>query len=61
MATRSHLTRFWSDETGATAVEYGIIVGVLSLALVAVFKDAQAIIYNVIVGAATKVEAATAP
>ncbi len=61
MAARSHLSRFWSDETGATAVEYGIIVGVLSLALVAVFKDAQTIIYNVIVDAATKVEAATGP
>ncbi len=52
------MSRFWSDETGATAVEYGIIVGVLSLALIAIFKDAQTIIYNVIVQAATKVEAA---
>lgn len=26
--------RFWKDETGATAVEYGIIATVLSLAII---------------------------
>ena len=28
------LRRFWIDETGATAVEYGLIIAVLSLAIV---------------------------
>lgn len=27
--------RFWSDERGATAIEYGLIVAVLSLAITA--------------------------
>ncbi len=47
------------DEAGATAVEYGILVGVLSLALVAIFGNAQAILLQVIIDAASKVEAAT--
>ncbi|QDY99838.1 Flp family type IVb pilin [Nitratireductor mangrovi] len=29
------LTRFWNDESGATVVEYGIIVVALSLVIVA--------------------------
>ncbi len=29
------LTRFWENEAGATAVEYGLIATVLSLAIVA--------------------------
>ncbi|RUU32717.1 Flp family type IVb pilin [Mesorhizobium sp. M6A.T.Ca.TU.002.02.2.1] len=29
------LQRFWEDETGATVIEYGVIVTVLSLAIVA--------------------------
>jgi pilus assembly protein Flp/PilA len=38
------LQRFWEDESGATAVEYGLIVAVLSLTIVAgVGKAADAI------------------
>lgn len=47
-----------ADQNGATAVEYGIMVGVLSLALVAVFGNAQSILLQVITDAASKVEAA---
>ncbi|MGX9180813.1 Flp family type IVb pilin [Mesorhizobium sp. BHbdii] len=28
------LQRFWEDETGATAIEYGLIVTVLSLTII---------------------------
>ncbi|WP_419694791.1 Flp family type IVb pilin [Mesorhizobium muleiense] len=38
------LQRFWEDNTGATAVEYGLIVAVLSLTIVGgVGKVADAI------------------
>jgi pilus assembly protein Flp/PilA len=30
------LTRFWRDETGATAIEYGLIAAGISLAIIAV-------------------------
>ncbi|WP_447778590.1 Flp family type IVb pilin [Variovorax boronicumulans] len=32
----SSITRFLRDEEGATAIEYGIIAGVISIAIVAV-------------------------
>ena len=31
--------RFFADETGATAIEYGLIVAVLSLAMIAGFTQ----------------------
>jgi pilus assembly protein Flp/PilA len=30
------LTKFWRDETGATAIEYGLIAAGISLAIIAV-------------------------
>ena len=30
------LTRFWRDETGATAIEYGLIAAGIALAIIAV-------------------------
>lgn len=30
---------FWNDEEGATAVEYGIIAGLMAIILVAVFAE----------------------
>lgn len=35
------LRRFWEDRTGATAIEYGLIVAVLSLAIVGGFSRAS--------------------
>lgn len=29
-----HLTRFWRDERGATAVEYGLIVAMIVIAII---------------------------
>jgi Flp pilus assembly pilin Flp len=61
MAARFDLKAFLADENGATAVEYGIMIGVLSLALVAIFKDAQAVIVNTLNNAIGKVADATGP
>ena len=58
MAARFDLKAFWADQRGATAIEYGILIAVLSLALVAVFGNAQAILIKVLTDATTKVEAA---
>ena len=33
---RKNLQAFWSDETGATAIEYGLIAAGISLAIIAV-------------------------
>lgn len=30
------INRFWNDEEGATAIEYGLIAGLISVAIVAV-------------------------
>jgi len=32
------LTKFWADETGATAIEYGLIAAGISLAIIAVIN-----------------------
>ncbi len=36
MAARSALSRFRADESGATAVEYGLLLGLLALAIVGI-------------------------
>ena len=59
MAARFDLKRFLADENGATAVEYGIMIGVLSLALVAIFRDAQTVIVNTLNNAIGKISDAT--
>jgi hypothetical protein len=42
-------------------VVYGILIGVLGLALVTIFRDAEVLLYGALIDAATKVEAATGP
>jgi len=34
----SSIARFWRDEEGATAIEYGIIAGLISIAIVTVLS-----------------------
>jgi pilus assembly protein Flp/PilA len=31
---RSFLSRFWADEAGATAIEYGLIVALIGLVII---------------------------
>ena len=33
------IKRFWNDEEGATAIEYGLIAGLISVAIVAVLAS----------------------
>lgn len=35
----SKLMAFWRDEEGATAVEYGIIAGLMAILLIAIFAN----------------------
>jgi pilus assembly protein Flp/PilA len=35
-AVKKFFARFWADETGATAIEYGLIAAGISLAIIAV-------------------------
>ena len=42
-------------------MEYGILIGVLGIALVTIFRDAEALIFGTLIDAATKMEAATGP
>lgn len=34
MAARSALTRFWRDERGATAIEVGVLVALICIAII---------------------------
>jgi len=46
---RAFLTRFFNDDSGATAIEYGLIaalVAVVSLAALAAFGDASTSVFN---------------
>ncbi|MBC7670026.1 Flp family type IVb pilin [Caulobacter sp. DWR2-3-1b2] len=36
LAARSALSRFWRDERGATAIEYGMIVALIAVALIGI-------------------------
>jgi len=36
LAARRSLKTFWRDDNGATAIEYGLLIGLLALALVGV-------------------------
>nr|WP_186294596.1 Flp family type IVb pilin [Bradyrhizobium guangdongense] len=36
---KSMLTKFWSDESGATAIEYGLIAAGIALAIITVVNS----------------------
>jgi len=36
VAARRALKTFWRDDSGATAIEYGLLIGLLALAIVGV-------------------------
>lgn len=59
MAARPDLKGFLADERGATAIEYGLLVAVLSLFLVAAYGNLQGVLIETISNATAKVEAAT--
>ncbi|PHY12524.1 Flp family type IVb pilin [Caulobacter sp. B11] len=44
MAARSALSRFWRDESGATAVETGVIVALICVAIISAVSALSAAI-----------------
>ena len=36
MVLRLSLKRYWSDERGATAIEYGLVAGIMAVAVIGV-------------------------
>ncbi|MBX9759319.1 MAG: Flp family type IVb pilin [Beijerinckiaceae bacterium] len=34
---QAHLTAFWGDESGVTAIEYGLILSLMTIACIAAF------------------------
>lgn len=62
---KASILRFLRDEEGATAIEYGIIAGLMAIVLVAVFTDADdgvgAILKNLFSDVKDAVDSATAP
>ena len=44
--SKTMLKNFFKDEHGATAIEYGLIVAVLSLAIIGGFSQAVNVIHN---------------
>lgn len=62
---KAHILQFLRDEEGATAIEYGIIAGLMAIVLVAVFTaedtGVQAILEGLFDSVKTAVEGATEP
>lgn len=62
---KARITQFLRDEEGATAIEYGIIAGLMAIVLVAVFTDPEdgvgAILKDLFKDVKDKVGSATAP
>ena len=52
---KARITQFLRDEEGATAIEYGIIAGLMAVMLVLIFGD-DGVIKNTLVAIFEKVE-----
>lgn len=59
LAMRTIIRRFLLDERGATVVEYGLIVAVLSLTIVAGFGNFTEAFTEMFTGASTLLEEST--
>lgn len=55
MAARSALTRFGKNVSGATAIEYAVLVACIGMAVVAALSVLQTSLYGVINDAATAI------
>lgn len=53
------LKRFWADNSGATAIEYGLIVALLAVALIAALETMGGTLSNFFNSTAGKVTAKT--
>jgi pilus assembly protein Flp/PilA len=50
---RQRSSRFWTDESGATAIEYGLIVAVLGLVVLAALTGVSHAVWNTMTNVAT--------
>lgn len=57
----SSITRFLRDEEGATAIEYGLIAGLLSVALVLVLTNVSTDLQAVFTKISTELKAIVTP
>ncbi|MFS4550913.1 Flp family type IVb pilin [Comamonas resistens] len=51
---KDQIVKFWRDEEGATAIEYGLIAGVIAVGILASLggvRDALIRLFNAVVGA----------
>jgi len=55
---KSLMKRFAKDESGATAIEYGLIAGLLSIVIIAAVALAGTSLNNVFSGIAAKLDSA---
>ena len=55
VVARSHLKRFINDERGATLIEYGVIIGILSVGLAASFGRLQSFLIAFITNAINQI------
>lgn len=54
---KARITQFLRDEEGATAIEYGIIAGLMAIMLVAIFGDGEdGVIKNTLTAIFAKVQ-----
>ena len=54
-----HIRKFVKDESGATAIEYGLIAALIAVALIAALETMGGSLSNMFNGVATKVTAKT--
>lgn len=59
MAARFDLKRFLADERGATAIEYGLLIAIISVVVVAAYGNLQSVLISIITNAVAKVDTAT--
>lgn len=56
---KARLQEFLKDETGATAIEYGLIAALIAVALIAALEAMGGSLSNLFNGMATKVQSKT--
>jgi pilus assembly protein Flp/PilA len=55
----SFVSRFLKDETGATAIEYGLIAALISVAIIAVLTGVGSSLNNTFTNVSTKLDGAS--
>lgn len=56
---RAQIERFWKDDSGATAIEYGLIAALIAVALIAALETLGGTLSNFFNGTASVVSSKT--